>query len=167
MFSSIICLWNSPYYTHSKRRSLNNSKVLCLYIVTSSRQIQVLFRFFVNTVQGHAHLCKFMQYYTSLLLLFFYSLSRVFSTSLIVQNVLLFLFLLVVQGVLLSWRFGPVQVFVWRRHLLANKFKACRVASRCHLQTMPWTGPKCRERRTPWTTRRKRNRRNGCIRIRP
>ena len=57
----ITCLWNSPYYTHSKNMSLNNSKVLCLYVMTSSHQIQVLIKFLL--IQRHASLCKFMQVY--------------------------------------------------------------------------------------------------------
>ena len=70
--SIIICLWNSPYYTHSKQRSLNNSKRLCLYmyILSSSHQIQVLFKFLFN-IQGHAGSCNLMQYYASFLILFF------------------------------------------------------------------------------------------------
>ena len=64
-----------------------------------------------------------MQYCTSLLL-FFYSLSGVFSTSFIVQDVILVLFLLMDQGIILSQCFNPVRAFVWRRHPLANRFRA-------------------------------------------
>ena len=41
LWFSNICLWNSPYYTHLKQRSLNNSKVLCLYFVTSSEAVAI------------------------------------------------------------------------------------------------------------------------------
>ena len=57
---------------------------------------------YYKDMQVHANLCKFVQYYARLL--FFYSLSRVFFTSL---KVLLFLFLLVVHGVLFSRHFHP------------------------------------------------------------
>ena len=82
-----------------KLKIIHDVRILCLYIVTSSARFKFYSNFFVNT-----GICKFMQVYAVLCQLIvnvLYSLSRVFSTSLIVQGVLLLLFLLVVQSVLL------------------------------------------------------------------
>ena len=70
-------LFSLVIHNSNKQKSLI---VLCLWVVTSSCLIQISFIFLL--IQGHASLCKFMQYYASLLLLLlFYSLSKVFSTS--------------------------------------------------------------------------------------
>ena len=102
-----------------KQRSLNSWKALCLCIVTSSRHIQVFFKFNTRTymfMQIYASSCSLMLAYCSSIpcpecsssLLKFFCFSS-FSWSRVL-----------VQGVLLSRCFGLVQAFVLRWHLLAK-----------------------------------------------
>ena len=80
---SIICLWNSPYYTHSKQRSLNNSNMLCslndsnmlcLCIMTS--YFPTRFKFYSSSITTGTY--KFIQNYASYCSLLFFTSSKVF-----------------------------------------------------------------------------------------
>ena len=80
----VICLWNRPYYTHSKQRSLNSSKVLCLCIMTSCFPARFQFICLIKTgtyqfIQNYASYC-FLMFLTSsqskvLFMYFFFSFS--------------------------------------------------------------------------------------------
>ena len=133
----------------------------CLYVVTSSLQIQNLFRFLL---QRHASLCKFMQVHAIIMLAyccyFFYSpLSREFSANPRYSSTYL-------------PSFGPVYSFMTfhpspsccQEVASASEKRSKQVeCCRMHLLTKARTWPKCCERRMPWTKRRKRSRRTSWI----
>ena len=100
-----------------KQRSLNNSRSTMFISCDLFPPDSSLFRFFV-----HSGTCKFMQYYASLLVLSFYSLSRVFFFyfTFYSPKCSSVLFLLIIKCVLLYQCFGLVRAFVWRWHPLAK-----------------------------------------------
>ena len=123
----IICLWNSPYYTHS---------IYCDLFPPDSGIDQIFL------TQGRGSLWKLMQYYT-ILLLSFYSLSRVLFMCLIVQVVLLFLFLLAVQAAsFLTFRPGR-----------SVRLEAASGSKLIQGRRTLWTTIRKRRRRTSWTIR--------------